>query len=107
MWLGSSRARHSSSSSARAGNDCGLLTALLLHEPRDLADRIEILGHQLVIGDDDRIPLLQVTHQLEDAGRIDDAPFLEGVVVCERKASRLDAKQKVIDDECPQFLSKG
>ena len=64
-------------------------------------------GGMIFIADVDRVSLLQVAHQLEDAGRIDDAELLKGVVVGERESSRLVPVQEVSRDEVPQFPNKG
>ena len=54
---------------------------LSIDETRDLRYRVEVVGHDLLIADGNRIFVLEMTHQLQDAGRIDDAELLKGVLV--------------------------
>src|SRR5436190_1830155 len=79
---------------------------LAFDECRNLGYRVQVVGHKLRIVDVDPVALLQVTDELEDAGRIHDAALLERVVIGEGEAARCVAKQKVIDDERAQFLKK-
>src|SRR5882672_8276542 len=97
-----SAARRSSSSLTRTGD--GLFVLLALDEARDLRHRIQVVRHQFRVLDLNPVLLLEVADELEDACRIDNAAFLERIVVGEGEPSGLVSKQEVIDDERAQPL---
>ena len=69
------------------------------HERPDAGEGIEVVRHQLLVGDLDLELGFEERDELQDSGGIDDPPGDEGVVLVE--GLRALAEQKVIGDELP------
>ena len=70
----------------------------------DLADRIEIVGHHLVIGHADTVGLLDVKQDIQQFQRINNATLQEGSVVPIRKAA---GQEDLLGDVVPDLLFNG
>ena len=63
-------------------------------EPGYALYRIEVVWHQVVVGDGNGVPLLEKCHQFEHAGRVDDSAIEERLV--RRKRSVRMAEEEIL-----------
>ncbi len=82
----------------------GRLAHLASDEIGDLADRIEIVGHKLVIGYADMVDLLDMQQDIQQFQRINNAALQEGRLVLIRKAA---GQKDLLGDVVPDLLFNG
>ena len=88
----------------RAGLHRGRLAHLVPDEIGDLADRIEIVGHDLVVGHADMVRLLDMQQDIQQFQRIDNAALEEGRLVLIRKVA---GEKDLLGDVVPELLFNG
>lgn len=88
----------------RAGLYRGRLAHLVPDEIGDFADRIEIVGHELVVGHADMVNLLDMQQDIQQFQRIDNAALEEGRLVLIRKMA---GQKDLLGDVVPELLFNG
>src|SRR5512132_4694673 len=76
---------------------------LAVEKGDEAVDRVEVLGNEILVVELDRVPRLQEAHQLQHAGRIDDAVVEERHVVGEPDV--VVPQEKAVDDELPHVTA--